>query len=142
MTFIPAPIPIECQDAGDKGKGNKDGAGICKMARDRRSPSKYLPANVTNMNANPPRRPNKILLVKDDTEVRTLMRIVLEGSSYQIWEASDCLEALNIWKRNGPLIDLLLADLVMPSDATSQLTSLSNLLTSLLIKSIVRCLAR
>jgi CheY-like chemotaxis protein len=70
------------------------------------------------------------------------MRIVLEGPGYQIWEASDCLETLNIWKRNGPLIDLLLADLVMPGDATSQLTSLSNLLTSFFIKSIVRYLAR
>jgi CheY-like chemotaxis protein len=57
----------------------------------------------------------KILLVDDDSDVRALVRDVLEGSGYQIWEASDGSEALNIWKKTGTSqIDLLLADLATP----------------------------
>jgi len=56
----------------------------------------------------------KILLVDDDSDVRTVVRDALEGSGYQIWEASDGLEALNIWKTNASQIDLLLADMAMP----------------------------
>ena len=56
----------------------------------------------------------KILLVEDDTDVRTVARNVLEASGYQVWEASDGLEALNIWKANAPQIDLLLTDVIMP----------------------------
>ncbi len=56
----------------------------------------------------------KILLVEDDMAVRTVARDVLEGSGYQVWEASDGLEALNIWQANAPQIDLLLTDVIMP----------------------------
>ena len=56
----------------------------------------------------------KILLVDDDSDVRTVVRDVLEVSGYQIWEASDGLEALNIWKTQASQIDLLLADMAMP----------------------------
>jgi hypothetical protein len=56
----------------------------------------------------------KILLVDDDSDVRTVVRDALEGSGYQIWEASDSSEALNIWKTNASQIDLLLADMAMP----------------------------
>jgi CheY-like chemotaxis protein len=66
------------------------------------------------MKADPPSGHEKILLVEDDTDVRRFMRDVLEGSGYHIWEASDCLEALDIWKANAQQIDLLLADLAMP----------------------------
>ena len=56
----------------------------------------------------------KILLVEDDADVRMVIRDVLEASGYQIWEASDGLEALNIWKTNASQIDLLLTDIIMP----------------------------
>jgi CheY-like chemotaxis protein len=56
----------------------------------------------------------KILLVEDDENVRMITRDVLEASGYQIWEASDGLEALNVWKANAPQIDLLLTDMIMP----------------------------
>ncbi len=56
----------------------------------------------------------KILLVEDDADVRTVTRGVLEGSGYQIWEAANGLEALNVWKTNASQIDLLLTDIVMP----------------------------
>ena len=56
----------------------------------------------------------KILLVEDDADVRIVTRGFLEGSGYQIWEASNGLEALNVWKTNASQIDLLLTDIVMP----------------------------
>jgi CheY-like chemotaxis protein len=56
----------------------------------------------------------KILLVDDDSDVRTVVRDALEESGYQIWEASDGPEALNIWKTKASQIDLLLADMAMP----------------------------
>jgi PAS domain S-box-containing protein len=56
----------------------------------------------------------KILLVEDDANVRAVARNVLEASGYHVWEASDGLEALNIWKANAPQIDLLLTDIIMP----------------------------
>jgi len=56
----------------------------------------------------------KILLVEDDADVRMFARDVLEASGYQVWEAADGLEALNIWKANAPQIDLLLTDVIMP----------------------------
>ena len=56
----------------------------------------------------------KILLVDDDSDVRTVVRDALEESGCQIWEASDGSEALNIWKTKASQIDLLLADMAMP----------------------------
>ena len=56
----------------------------------------------------------KILLVEDDADVRMVTRGFLEGSGYQIWEAANGLEALNVWKTNASQIDLLLTDFIMP----------------------------
>ncbi|MGB7746708.1 MAG: response regulator [Verrucomicrobiia bacterium] len=56
----------------------------------------------------------KILLVDDDSDVRMAVRSALEESGYQIWEASDGSQAVNIWKTKASQIDLLLADLAMP----------------------------
>jgi len=56
----------------------------------------------------------RILLVEDDADVRMVMRNELETSGYQIWEAANGLEALNVWKTNASQIDLLLTDIVMP----------------------------
>jgi len=82
----------------------------------------FLPASVLNVveKSVPSTLPHpavgseKILLVEDDVNVRMVARDVLEASGYHVWEASDGLEALNIWKANAPQIDLLLTDVIMP----------------------------
>jgi len=51
--------------------------------------------------------------VDDDSDIRTVVRDALEESGYQIWEAADGSEALNIWKTKASQIDLLLADMAM-----------------------------
>jgi CheY-like chemotaxis protein len=56
----------------------------------------------------------KILLVNDDSDVRTVVRDALGESGYQIWKASDGPEALNIWKTKASQIDPLLADMAIP----------------------------
>ena len=61
-------------------------------------------------------RQEKILLVEDDDDVRMVAHDVLEGSGYQILDAANGLEALNIWKTNASKIDLLLTDIVMPGE--------------------------
>jgi len=82
----------------------------------------FLPADVTGelkpfipQKKEPPAVGHeKILLVEDDADVRMVARDVLEVSGYQIWEAADGSEALNIWKANTGKIDLLLTDIIMP----------------------------
>lgn len=82
----------------------------------------FLPASVSRMIEKkvPAEAPHpavgneKILLVEDDADVRMVARGVLEASGYHVWEASDGLEALNLWKANAPQIDLLLTDIIMP----------------------------
>jgi CheY-like chemotaxis protein len=55
-----------------------------------------------------------VLVVEDDADVRRVTREVLESSGYQIWEAADGMEALNLWRINAAKIDLLVTDIVLP----------------------------
>ena len=55
-----------------------------------------------------------ILLAEDEPSVRMLTRIVLERAGYRVLEAAHGVEALQIWEREAPTIQLLLTDLVMP----------------------------
>ena len=75
---------------------------------------KDLPTDTANMNTNPPTSRERILLVEDDADVRAVVRGALEASGYQIWEAGNGREALEVWKANASQIDLLLTDVVMP----------------------------
>jgi two-component system cell cycle sensor histidine kinase/response regulator CckA len=60
----------------------------------------------------------KILLVEDDADVRIFLRQALEKAGYQIWEAGNGMEALNIWNANKSQFDLLLTDIIMPGGIT------------------------
>jgi signal transduction histidine kinase/ActR/RegA family two-component response regulator len=57
-----------------------------------------------------------VLLVEDDEELRRLSSEILQASGYTVLEAGDPLEALTLCdRRDGPAIDLLLTDMVMPA---------------------------
>jgi CheY-like chemotaxis protein len=70
------------------------------------------------MNTNPPNGRAGILLVEDDADVRLVVRGFLESSGYQVWEAANGREAMNVWKTTASQIDLLLTDLIMPGGLT------------------------
>lgn len=55
-----------------------------------------------------------ILLVEDENPVRLLGRHVLERAGYEVLEASNGVEALEVWERNKDRISLLYTDMVMP----------------------------
>jgi PAS domain S-box-containing protein len=55
-----------------------------------------------------------ILLVEDEPVLRELARVILQDYDYQVLEASNGIEALQVWDEHNGKIDLLLTDMVMP----------------------------
>jgi DNA-binding NtrC family response regulator len=55
-----------------------------------------------------------VLVVDDETMVRTLVRRMLEPGLYSVVEAEDGESALRLIERGHPAIDVVLTDLVMP----------------------------
>jgi two-component system, cell cycle sensor histidine kinase and response regulator CckA len=55
-----------------------------------------------------------ILLVEDEDDVRALAREVLERQGYTVLEASDGVNALEVYEKERERIDLILTDVVMP----------------------------
>ncbi len=55
-----------------------------------------------------------ILIVEDDQEVRNFFKTVLTDAGYNIMEAADGEEAVEVFKKNADQIDLILSDVVMP----------------------------
>ena len=59
-----------------------------------------------------------ILLVEDEPSVRGATAIFLRHLGYTIWEATNGLEALRLWREHGNRIRLLFTDMVMPEGMT------------------------
>ena len=55
-----------------------------------------------------------ILLVEDETSLRTLTRNLLELSGYTVLEANNGSEAMTISQQHSGVLQLLLTDVVMP----------------------------
>lgn len=55
-----------------------------------------------------------ILLVEDEWAVRLTVKKLLVEVGYRVIEASDGLSAIDIWKKSGKDIDLVVTDMVMP----------------------------
>ena len=62
----------------------------------------------------PLRGTESVLLVEDASPVRDVARAILELNGYTVLTARDGLEALQLWQRLGPTIELLMADVVLP----------------------------
>ncbi len=54
-----------------------------------------------------------LLIVEDDEDVRTCMRIILEKSGYRVITAGDGVEAMEAFERHND-IALILTDVIMP----------------------------
>jgi two-component system, cell cycle sensor histidine kinase and response regulator CckA len=59
-----------------------------------------------------------ILLVEDEPTVRKGLRQFLSTQGYTLLEASSGKEAVAVWEKEKPRIDLLLTDMVLPGDIT------------------------
>ncbi len=57
-------------------------------------------------------QPKKVLLVEDNSSVRELIHVLLEGEGYQIVEAADGSDGLEKAQNERP--DLMILDLMMP----------------------------
>jgi len=55
-----------------------------------------------------------ILLVEDDPQMRRMVRLTLRRFGYEILEAADGDEALQLWALHGPRVSLLFTDMIMP----------------------------
>jgi DNA-binding NtrC family response regulator len=55
-----------------------------------------------------------ILVVDDEPQIRSLVKSVLSRRRHRILEASDGVEAVEVFERPGVKIDLILTDVVMP----------------------------
>lgn len=53
----------------------------------------------------------KILIIEDDEDIRDILRVYLEGQSYDIWEAENGAEAM---KQLAKQPDLIILDLMLP----------------------------
>ena len=60
----------------------------------------------------------KILVVEDEPELRSLVIEILEHYGYSVLEASSGPQALEVWEKCAGQVDLLLTDMVMPGDMT------------------------
>lgn len=54
----------------------------------------------------------KILIADDEPEIRSLLRLYLENENYEIVEAEDGQQALDLLRRQKP--DLCVLDIMMP----------------------------
>lgn len=63
------------------------------------------------------------LLVEDETEVRAMVREILQLQKLAILEARDHVEALALSARHDGPIDLLIADVVLPGTVTDELVA-------------------
>jgi len=55
-----------------------------------------------------------VLVVEDEPALLKLVSTILQNYGYTIFQASNGVEALKIWKRRRDEIDLLVTDMVMP----------------------------
>ena len=74
-----------------------------------------LPAPTPKVESAPlPPGTATILLVEDDDGVRRLARMTLEQRGYRVLTAAQAADAISIFEREGPAIDLLITDVIMP----------------------------
>ena len=91
------------------------GKSLATSASEKEGPVAGLPPDL-------PAEMETILLVEDDQMVRTLARIILELSGYNVLEAASGIEAMEICKDLQGRLHLLLTDVVMPKMSGPELS--------------------
>ncbi len=62
-----------------------------------------------------------VLLVEDESAIREATKRMLRKHGFTVIEAKDGREALQLWDREGPTVDVMLTDVVMPSMGGAEL---------------------
>lgn len=81
-----------------------------------RAAEKAAPAapTVAAVETEPEAQLESILVVEDESAIRALVRKILRRQGYQVLEASNGAEALEVLAAQGGAVDLLLTDVMMP----------------------------
>jgi PleD family two-component response regulator len=77
-----------------------------------RSPRPEQPAPQPQSQRSRAPRPARILLADDESRIRLALRACLEEDGYEVLEANDGLEAMEVIIRDAP--DVMILDLAMP----------------------------
>lgn len=72
----------------------------------------YQPTQATTLSALKSDQPVNVLIVDDDDLVRETLQFVLEDADYQVFPASNAIEALGILENQS--VDMILSDIFMP----------------------------
>ncbi len=67
--------------------------------------------------------PATVLLVEPERAVRILLARILNDSGYEVVSAGDAGEALELLRRNGTGVDLVLTEVVLPSISGAKLAT-------------------
>jgi CheY-like chemotaxis protein len=57
--------------------------------------------------------PKKVLIVEDNQDTRSFMKLLIEAYGYEVFEAEDGIEALDRYKEHSP--DIILMDMSLPT---------------------------
>ncbi len=55
----------------------------------------------------------RILIIDDEPQIRSMLRLMLERAGYEVVEASDGIDGIRIYRQNPT--DLIITDLIMPN---------------------------
>lgn len=55
----------------------------------------------------------RILIIDDETQIRSMLRLMLERVGYEVFEAADGMEGIRQYRDNPT--DLIITDLIMPN---------------------------
>ncbi|MBW2338189.1 MAG: response regulator [Deltaproteobacteria bacterium] len=55
----------------------------------------------------------RILIIDDEPQIRSMLKLMLERDGYEVVEASDGVEGISVYRQNPA--DLIITDLIMPN---------------------------
>jgi len=55
----------------------------------------------------------RVLIIDDETQIRSMLKLMLERDGYEVAEAPDGIEGIRIYRQNPA--DLIITDLIMPN---------------------------
>jgi CheY-like chemotaxis protein len=55
----------------------------------------------------------RILIIDDEPQIRSMLRLMLERDGYEVFEAPDGIEGIRFYRQNP--VDLIITDLIMPN---------------------------